>query len=115
MKVTELQGPALDWAVAKCEGIELIGRRYNRLLVDGHMSQGQEMMAPYKPSTDWAQGGPIIEREGIAIYLYGDGEWQAVLEKEYEGPTPLIASMRCYVASKLGEEIEVPIELLEAA
>jgi hypothetical protein len=28
------------------------------------------------------------------------------------GPTALIAAMRCYVASKLGEEIEIPIELL---
>ena len=62
MKTSELTGAALDWAVAKCEGIELIGGRYNRLLVDGHMSRGQEMMAPYKPSTDWAQGGLIIER-----------------------------------------------------
>ena len=28
------------------------------------------------------------------------------------GPTPLIAAMRCYVASKLGDEVEVPVELL---
>ena len=27
------------------------------------------------------------------------------------GPTPLIAAMRCYVASKLGDEVEVPVEL----
>ena len=27
------------------------------------------------------------------------------------GPTPLIAAMRCYVASKLGEEVEIPEEL----
>lgn len=26
------------------------------------------------------------------------------------GPTPLIAAMRCYVASKLGEEVEIPDE-----
>lgn len=28
------------------------------------------------------------------------------------GPTPLIAAMRCFVASKLGDEVEVPDELL---
>jgi len=27
------------------------------------------------------------------------------------GPTPLIAAMRCFVASKLGEEVDVPQEL----
>jgi hypothetical protein len=30
---------------------------------------------------------------------------------ESEGPTPLIAAMRCYVASKLGDEVEIPSEL----
>jgi hypothetical protein len=28
-------------------------------------------------------------------------------------PTPLIAAMRCYVASKLGDEVDVPDELTE--
>jgi hypothetical protein len=27
------------------------------------------------------------------------------------GPTPLIAAMRCYVASRLGDEVDVPEEL----
>jgi hypothetical protein len=72
-------------------------------------------------STDWSQGGPIIEREGIATKKWL-GAWQAEVEflpdddthyrygKSY-GPTPLIAAMRCYVASKLGDEVEVPEEL----
>lgn len=29
------------------------------------------------------------------------------------GPTPLIAAMRCFVASRLGDEIEIPEELLK--
>ena len=72
-------------------------------------------------STDWAQGGPIIEREGISTVSQGDGhEWIASLW-DYEtedwrlhttGPTPLIAAMRCFVASKLGDEVDVPDELL---
>jgi hypothetical protein len=28
------------------------------------------------------------------------------------GITPLIAAMRCYVASKLGDEVEIPAGLL---
>lgn len=113
VKVNELSGNALDWAVAKCEGIELIGGRYNRLLVDGHMSRGQEMMAHYKPSTEWDQGGVIIEREGIALLKRPMGYWVASLDRTCEGDAPLIASMRCYVASKLGDEVEIPDELFE--
>ena len=29
-----------------------------------------------------------------------------------EGDTPLMAAMRCYVASKLGDDVEIPEELL---
>ena len=114
IKTNELSGAALDWAVAKCEGIELTNGCYNRLLVDGRMSRGQEMLAPYNPSTDWAQGGPIIEREKTAIKENGYGHWFAKVGagKWMRGPTPLIAAMRCYVASKLGDEVEIPEELV---
>jgi len=64
-------------------------------------------------STDWAQGGPIIERERIDVLYEHDLRWIAVPQKGIEsyGPTPLIAAMRCYVASKLGDEVEIPEEL----
>ena len=123
VKTSELTGAALDWAVAKCEGIELesgygvqeTSGYYNRLLVDGRMSKGQSMLVRYIPSTDWAQGGPIIEREAIETAIYSD-QWQATMHLDngsiYErGPTPLIAAMRCYVASKLGDEVDIPEEL----
>jgi hypothetical protein len=106
MKTSELTGAALDWAVAKCEGF-LCDYNYNGAL------------AAY--STNWAQGGPIIERESINIETW-HGAWQAELEflpdddTHYRygkgaGPTPLIAAMRCYVVSKLGDDIEIPEEL----
>jgi len=74
-------------------------------------------------STDWAQGGPIIQREGIttAPYSTHNGvvrEWKAgrdwpMSHSPYHfGTTPLIAAMRCYVASKLGDEVDIPEELL---
>ena len=103
VKTSELDGAELDYAVAKCEEWEVEFEDGPLYFRGDYFRDGD----PCKPSTNWGQGGPIIEREGIAIYLYGDGEWQAVLEKEYEGPTPLVAAMRCYVASKLGEEVEV--------
>ena len=70
---------------------------------------------------DWAHGGPIIEWEKIELkYLGYDNPpyWGALKfsPSKYErraatGPTPLIAAMRCYVASKLGDEVEIPEEL----
>ena len=121
MKVSELQGAALDWAVAKCEGIDLFeteGWSYE---------EDTGTRKPYRPSTDWAQGGPIIEREKISVTptdgkaFVGQEAWAAYhlctlfeddKEHEYQhGPTPLIAAMRCYVASKLGDIIDIPEEL----
>ena len=114
MKTNELTGAALDWAVAKCEGI-----------TEGKDSAWYyDRRNAYNYSTDWAQGGPIIEREKIALTWYPDDkEWIAGVDfqhprfsnviayEEQYGPTPLIAAMRCYVASKLGEEVDVPEEL----
>lgn len=94
IKTSELQGAALDWAVAKCEeAIPHLG---------------------YRPSDNWEQGGPIIEREKISAKFSLDGRVYAdPIDRfgHWEGPTPLIAAMRCYVASKLGDEVEVPDEL----
>ena len=99
MRTNELTGAALDWAVAKCEvGAEFIG----------------EIDDPHFYSTDWSQGGPIIEREGIELLCESLGfRWVAIPQKgpEWRGTTPLIAAMRCYVASKLGDEVEIPEEL----
>lgn len=98
IKTSELTGAALDWAVARCEG---------------GVGNNQLIGAWYSPSTDWTQGGPIIEREGIATLPCPRG-WAARIGfgSEYiEGTTPLIAAMRCYVASKLGDEVEIPEEL----
>ena len=76
--------------------------------------------ADESPSTNWAQGGPIIERGKITVdYRETFGWWVAYTNgsTDYEygctGPTPLIAAMRCYVASKLGDKIELPTELGE--
>ena len=73
----------------------------------------------YSYSTDWAIGGPIIERDEINL-LSDCGIWTADMcpEKggnhvEVSGPTPLIAAMRVYVASVLGDEVDVPDELCE--
>jgi len=107
-KTSELTGAALDWAVAKCEGecyqaeveYDVIGGRYE----------------PHCYSTDWAQGGPIIEHEEINLTStpYSEGLWwfARIADTEAAGATPLIAAMRCFVARELGDEVDVPKELL---
>lgn len=96
MKVSELEGANLDYWVCKA-----YGRPYS--------ASGSPIGPPtYSPSTDWSQGGPIIEREKMDIGLHENGkDWVAVRErwKWNVGPTPLIAAMRCLVASKFGEEV----------
>jgi hypothetical protein len=106
-KVSELTGAALDWAVFEVE--------FGTIAF--------EFTPQYRPSTDWAKGGPIIERKKIGVwwathYVDDDGQeygnhWYAETAEGLvvDGPTPLIAAMRCYVASKLGDEIELPEEL----
>ena len=107
MKTSELSGAALDWAVAKCEGEEV---RLEKGQLEALWTDNG-----YKPSTYWAQGGPIIEREKIGFsYDTERMGWSAFFYDgdDVFGGTPLIAAMRCYVASKLGEEVEVPNEIL---
>jgi hypothetical protein len=102
IKTSELVGAALDWAVhvalhGACEGY-----------------------SEHEYSTDWAQGGPIIERKGLCV-TPGNGYWGSVVhDRLFEddgsdhhalGPTPLIAAMRCYVASELGDTVDIPEEL----
>lgn len=132
VKTAKLTGAALDWAVAKCEGgfdlhqrLDWHNKPWAFFFRDDEDPERVDKfyLNEYEPSTDWAQGGPIIEREKIGLlprapYLLGE-EWEAfgrptakgALYTYVVGSTPLIAAMRCYVASKLGEEVEVPDEL----
>ena len=132
IKTTELQGEALAWAVADCEG-ELSQHGGQVHLVESKVRFYEDTLdIQYTPPTDWSQGGPIIEREKIGVwwathYVDEDGveygnHWYAEVgctdenaDSRYcgvaDGPTPLIAAMRCYVASKLGDEVEVPDEI----
>lgn len=114
MKTSELIGPALDWAVCIAEGDELAARCIQ-------YPQYAKNFAKIKPSTDWALAGPIIEREWIAITpwpneINENTRWSATQFDAPNptvcfGPTALIAAMRCYVASKLGDTVDLPEEL----
>ena len=116
MKTTELTGAALDWAVAKCEDYtDKI--RINKSKEWEDLGRTQVRDADYtiwSPSEDWAQGGPIIEREKIGLLPSGNAYYECGGCTYYSyGDKPLIASMRCYVASKLGDNVEIPKELTQ--
>ena len=123
IKTSELQEEALDWAVAKCKDLQVWKSRGGWIVFESHdcpefrNDSDDSNLQRFCPTYDWAQGGPIIEREEIATWFerYEDEDaglpcWFAAKygEREYPGPTLLIAGMRCYVASKLGDEVEVP-------
>jgi hypothetical protein len=125
IKTSELSGPALRYAVALVLGrwmnsppgaasyIYSVGK--SLYTTDEH-GDHQE----WEPDKSWAQGGPIIEREFICADRLMNGCWLAAKRNDegdsllcaQHGPTPLIAAMRCYVSSRLGDEVDVPEELL---
>jgi hypothetical protein len=122
VKTSELKGAALDWAVALASGAtdlhyDTIASWWFKLGgKDRTLSKGWADSQRFNPSTKWACGGPIIEREkinlrfhqhyiGAFIFVHGQ-------PKHLEtGGTALIAAMRCYVASKRGDEVHIPEEL----
>ncbi len=121
VKVAELIGPALDWAVAKCEGFSLMYYyeqriRLRKFLVPDKSQYTNKFLWELGYSTSWEQGGPLIDRELITVQpVVNPVGWMARNQKAgrvYEGQTALIAICRCYVASKLGDSVEVPEELL---
>ena len=97
MRTSELEGQALNWAVNHAEGLTGV-------------------LSPVNYCGKWEHGGPIIERESISIERKHDGWWMASYKYHYAddpmnlrlGNTPLIAAMRCYVASKLGDTVDIP-------
>ena len=161
VKVSELKDDALDWAVAKCAGRTLrhmpLGPQGGHgwwvweetpsgkggILIDKsiYMPVGPRRVPKtrssgerWSPSTDWAQGGPVLEGANVTITRVEDEYdadsrgfttceriplWLAKSGPTFMvdrdggkyGRTPLVAAMRCFVASKLGEEIEVPAAL----
>ena len=114
MKTSELTGAALDLAVAKCEGLTCFGHQLTEDKVTIILSDGT--YENFSPSCDWQKGGVIIERERIEIEHDGFEWWARIqADDDFNGATLLVAAMRCYVASKLGDEVEVPEALINYA
>lgn len=107
----ELDRHDLTYMVAKCEGMQVtLAQREGsgRYVVKARPTDSHDLDA----TCQWEFSGPIIEREGICLKTDGKG-WIANIEgspKEYFNYFPLVAAMQCYVASKMGDEVDVPDE-----
>lgn len=126
MKVAELSGKALDWVVAEVDGVKTLmmsprkGEPKQPFALFGSLALrvGSEEQSSYAPSTCWHCGGPMIEK--YSVWVCGptqqEPNWCAwsdsVAEPNMEGDTPLIAICRAIVASKLGDTVSVPAELM---
>jgi hypothetical protein len=126
ISTADLTGAALDGAVATCDnritryniggGIEVRGRTDE----GAELPETWDLWVPWHPSTDWAQGGPIIDREKLDAFWNPEVEWWSVAGWDKRGqrevvmrdPSYLIAAMRCYVGTKLGPTVEVPDSLI---
>lgn len=140
VKTAELSGAALDWAVAEAEGVQrfvmgddwpgnsvvadaadrdrvVICNLVGRLVVSRGGWNGQ-----WTPSTDWSQGGPLIESHFVKLEPQG-AAWKAGTDLriggtpyvEATGPVALCAAMRAIVVAKLGDVVQVPAELVQEA
>lgn len=124
VKTSELIGAALDWATAcalngskefyEVFGVKMLGRSITKAVVSGEI----------RPSTDWAQCGPMIENHGICILQYHedchdldkDNTWTACPrgnDNYIEAPNPLIAACRVIVAQELGDTVYIPSEFIK--
>ena len=138
-KTSELNGAMLDAAVAKAEGFRFTVAPRLNIQVEGEqitadicrVDNGPSIfMVGFFPSSDWAHGGQIIEREGIAVepnddfcdvaradktgsgtawhsYFVHDARPDGCQRSFAVGPTPLTAAMRGFVAGKMGEEVDL--------
>ena len=124
IRVSETTQLQLDWLVAKCEGYTDLHKIAGRMphepqlgILPPRKEYGVMDLWELSYSTNWAQGGPIIERECISVrYIADSNGWYACQHFDSNGKfgdTLLSAAMRCYVASNLGDEVTIPNELME--
>ena len=131
MKTSGLTSWQLDWAVAKSKGfktyLDTNGLPYMHLdqvqLRAFNTSFFEEELTRSLPlvgfSSNWQVGGPILSEARISRTIDHSGLWVAYWSDGYtEGDagklcmqcdrSELVAGLRCFVALKLGNDVEVP-------
>lgn len=111
INTTDLIGKPLNWAVGKALGGIYEEESVRKAFWRWPTKPPTYSIEAPEYSTDWAIGGPISEMERIDAKWTGE-EWIAgKLVAWVPGPTELIAKMRCVVASRLGNSVDIPPEI----
>jgi len=116
VKVEELDGSALDWAVANAVGI-FVHKSFAVGVIPFVLKSSDG--SRYSPTKDWRELGPLIDRYHISFDVVltknsvfvaaktgGDEFW-------YAGENHLVAACRAIVAAYAGPTVTVPRDLVE--
>lgn len=141
MKTSELKGAALDWAVAKAVGVPVIVLPADNPEERWQVQSAHclDLGGPYWPSQNWGQAGPLIDKYNVTLSpptslvhrSFGSfdkrngyseaGVWgSTIFAKErkfrragfHHQTSALIPAMQAIVQFELGDEIEVPADLM---
>lgn len=121
VKTRNLQGASLDWAIAVIGEYEESLTSY--MGADGNIYLATKDGYTHMESRSWAQGGPIMSSRGISRTTCHSSLWIAYWTDGYtegdEGKlcmqcdkSELVAGLRYYVALELGDEVDIPEELI---
>jgi hypothetical protein len=123
MKVSELEGDALNYWVAKAEGYQLIdvppdadGQNASRILAPPNLLASGYQFPPRGKlghmlrqwSSRWEHGGPLIEKYKMYVCGAGGEGWEAHCDDRMnygKGRTALEAICRAVVLAKFGDEV----------
>lgn len=94
----ELAGPIIDREHINLRGIRKIGHS-----LDGKWLAMSASFAGTSTAVYWEKHSWLHAKPGA----------KTPVSLRWQGETALIAAMRCYVASKLGEEAEIPDEIYQ--
>lgn len=123
MNISDLSGPALNWAVAMCLGWKWKVEEGKLLLARPDHTQTKQLVNSksfkvvelrfFTPDASWSITGPIIAKNKISLACF-DNKWYAnVNDSKYYGHTPLVAALRCFASMKFGKNIELPDVILK--
>jgi len=115
VKTITLTGHPLSWAVAQAAAVEVLiwgnGGGDHAVV---HPFTSRQYPTFYAPGVNWSHGGPIVECEWrpITTWLFGQlgPNWRDNIDSTSDDV--LRWFMRAFVGSKLGNEVEIPDELL---
>lgn len=108
MKVCDLQGAALDYWVARAQNWrqDILPVTQAAAWFD-ERGRFTDVVKDYRPSEDWAIGGPLIEKYCLTPQYRDYGGWRVdTLLTTSLGDTPLQAICRAVVRAAFGDEVE---------